>query len=154
MPDIRPAAEGDLDQVMAIMRAAFDPRFGEAWSLVQMAGALARPESFGRLVIADGVGQAFSLCREIGPDVELLLVAVAPASRRLGYAGLLVDHAIRDARARSAADMFLEVRSNNEAALRLYRGRGFIEVGRRPDYYAGASGERFAAITMRCNISN
>jgi ribosomal-protein-alanine N-acetyltransferase len=32
--------------------------------------------------------------------------------------------------------MFLEVSATNDAARRLYDGAGFVEVGRRPRYYA------------------
>lgn len=138
---------------MGVVRAAFDPRYGEAWSAGQLGGTLARPEAFARRLVADGEVRGFTLCREIGPDVELLLVAVTPEARQRGFAGRLIDAALGDASARGAMDMFLEVRANNDAALRLYRSHGFAEVGRRPDYYGGIGGERFPAITMRRTIN-
>jgi ribosomal-protein-alanine N-acetyltransferase len=44
------------------------------------------------------------------------------------------------------------VRENNVSARQLYQSLGFVDVGRRPDYYAGADGRRFAAVTMKRTI--
>jgi ribosomal-protein-alanine N-acetyltransferase len=54
---------------------------------------------------------------------------------------------------RGASELFLEVRENNRAARTLYSACGFIEVGRRPDYYTGAMGDRFAAISMLTRLT-
>ena len=57
-----------------------------------------------------------------------------------------------DARLRDLDTMFLEVRDGNTAAQQLYERSGFIGVGRRRDYYRGATAERFDAITMRRDL--
>jgi ribosomal-protein-alanine N-acetyltransferase len=61
---------------------------------------------------------------------EILNVAVAPAFRRQGIATALILHAFR-----GSGEVFLEVRESNLAAQELYRKLGFLEVGRRYDYY-------------------
>ena len=68
----------DLDDIVAVMNAAFDERFGEAWTRSQCAGILPMPGV--RLMIARvGDGTAgFSLFRTIADESELLLLAVAP----------------------------------------------------------------------------
>ncbi len=135
--------------MMAVMHAGFDPLFGEAWSAVQLAGTLAMPGAWARLALAGTTATGFSLCRSIGPDVELLLIAVDPGQRRLGVGGRLLAAALADASARGATDFFLEVREDNAAARRLYASAGFAEVGRRPDYYSGKDGSKRTAITLR-----
>jgi [ribosomal protein S18]-alanine N-acetyltransferase len=65
------------------------------------------------------------------PEREILNVAVASAFRRKGIATLLLRHALA-----FPAVHFLEVRESNTAAQALYRKMGFIEIGRRPKYYA------------------
>ena len=146
---------GDLDTLMGVMGDSFDPSFGEAWTRSQLAGALTGEPNFVRLLIdGDGHPLGFSLCRAAGPEVELLLVAVRPQVRRSGAGGRLLDAALADARARGALEMFLEVRDNNAAAHRLYRSRGFAEVGRRFEYYAGSGGRRFDALTMRRGLTS
>lgn len=144
-----PADLRHLDAMMAVMHAGFDPLFGEAWSAAQLAGTLTMPGSWARLALAGTTATGFSLCRSIGPDVELLLIAVDPGQRRLGVGARLLDAALADASARGATDFFLEVREDNAAARRLYASAGFAEIGRRPDYYSGKDGSKRAAITLR-----
>lgn len=154
-PTITVADERHLDDLMSVMRASFAVAFGEAWSAQQLAGSLGLANSFARQSIdRDGVATGFSLCRAAGPEVELLLIAVHPGQRGRGIGSLLVDTACDDARLRGASEIFLEVRDNNAAARALYRKSGFVDVGRRPDYYTGAAGERFSAITMRRGLGD
>lgn len=152
---VAPADARHLDALMAVMRASFDPAFGEAWSALQLGGTLALDSSFARQALdIAGVAQGFTLCRSAGPEVELLLIAVHPGSRGSGVGEALVREVCVNAQLRGASELFLEVRDNNEAALRLYRKAGFLEVGRRPDYYTGVTGVRFGAITMRRQLEN
>jgi ribosomal-protein-alanine N-acetyltransferase len=144
-----------LEALMSIMRVGFDPHYGEAWSQSQLAGTLALDGSFARQAVAAGdVIQGFTLSRVVAGEVELLLVAVDPALRRRGIGRLLVEQVAVDARRFGATTLFLEVRENNAAARQLYRALGFVDVGRRANYYTGTSGERFAAITMRRIVEN
>jgi ribosomal-protein-alanine N-acetyltransferase len=142
-----------LDALMSIMQGGFDPQFGEAWSAAQLAGTLTLSGSFARQAIdANDTILGFSLSRVVAGEAELLLVAVDQRLRRRGIGRLLVEQVAVDARNHGALALFLEVRENNDAARRLYRTLGFVDVGRRLNYYTGASGERFAAITMHRGI--
>ena len=154
-PAVVPADERHLEVLMQVMRAGFDPAYGEAWSALQLAGTLAVESNFARRALdADGLTTGFALCRGAGPEVELLLVAVLPRERGRGIGRQLVETVGVDAARRGASEMFLEVRENNEPARRLYRNLGFVDVGRRPDYYAGPDGRRFAAVTMKRMIDS
>jgi ribosomal-protein-alanine N-acetyltransferase len=149
-PLITPADERHLDALMGVMRASFDLEFGEAWSASQLAGTINLENSFARQALdASGATIGFTLSRAAGPEVELLLIAVHPGERGRGTGHLLIKTACNDAIRRGAVDIFLEVRENNAAARSLYAKAGFTDIGRRTDYYAGATGQRFAAITMR-----
>jgi|JI6StandDraft_1071083.scaffolds.fasta_scaffold142563_2 ribosomal-protein-alanine N-acetyltransferase len=152
--DVRLATGADVDAIMAVMRNAFDPRFGEAWSVSQLTGSMSIPGTWA--MVAQGPGGAvtgFTLTRLILDQAELLLVAVANDCRGNGCGRALLGAAADQARTRGAGEMFLEVRDGNDAALALYRKCGFTEIGRRKDYYSGATTERFDAITMRCLFS-
>lgn len=146
---ILPADLSHLDELMQVMRASFDPRFGEAWSALQLAGTIGQDNTFVLRALVDGTVAGFCLCRLAGPEVELLLIAVAPNRQRTGLAQALISAAQQLSLSRGATEMFLEVRENNLSARQLYRHTGFHEAGRRSDYYTGADGSRFAAITMR-----
>jgi len=75
-----------------------------------------------------------------------------PEARGQGHGRRLVEAIANGARLRGARTLFLEVRDGNDGALALYRSDGFSEVGRRKNYYNGATGERFDAITMRRDL--
>lgn len=143
-PLIATGSLADLGAVMMIMDAAFDPAFGEAWTRGQCAGILSLPGV--RLLLADR-GAGFALSRSVYDEAELLLLAVAPACRRSGLGSLLLEAVAADARASRATRLHLEMRDGNPAAT-LYARTGFVEVGRRRNYYRGADGRQIDAITL------
>ncbi len=143
----------ELDDLAAISTAAFDPRFGEAWSAPQLRGTLQQPGSWLRIACRGDAMVGFSLCRLIVDEAELLLIAVMPESQGAGIGRALLSAAVEDARGRGVAEMFLEMRDGNAAAYALYSALEFAEVGRRRDYYRGAGDLRFDAITMRRRLN-
>ena len=151
---IESAGATEIPSIVQVMDAAFDARFGEAWTAPQLLTSLGMPETWARLALgANGAPAGFVLTRRILSEAELLLVAVDPGARGQGLGRRLVDDAATVAKGRGAARIFLEVRDGNDAAIGLYRSAGFLVVGRRPGYYAGMSGARFDAITMRRDLA-
>lgn len=144
----------DLDRLMAVMEAAFDPAWGEAWTRRQVADSLAFPNTHCTLLAAHGAPPApgepaagFTLVRAAPGEEELLLVAVDPAHRRKGLGAALLRRFQEDARNRGAEKVFLEMRSGNLAEP-LYRAQGFKPIGRRREYYRQPDGNRIDAITF------
>jgi [ribosomal protein S18]-alanine N-acetyltransferase len=144
----RAAGPDDVDAVMAVMRAAFDDRYGEAWTQAQVLTLFAVPGT--RLAIARSGDQiiGFHAARVAGPESELLLLGVMPPYRRRRIGQLLLDDWLHWGRAQGASDYFLEMRADNDARA-LYAQAGFVQCGLRPDYYLGQDGQRRDAITMR-----
>lgn len=147
----------DLDRIMGVMKAAFDPAYGEAWSRGQVSDALVMPNTHYLLAGADGGplregGEAagFTLSRGAADEEELLLIAVRPDRRERGIGTVLLRRFIEQARARGAARLFLEMREGNPAEW-LYRRQGFVTVGRRRHYYRRGSGTPVDAITFALN---
>lgn len=144
----------DVDRIMAVMEAAFDPAYGEAWTRRQVSDALTMPGTHYLLVGTDGTEPGdgkpaigFALSRGVVDEEELLLIAVHPDHRGRGIGGRLLGRFIEAARARGATNLFLEMREGN-AAEALYRQHGFTRVGRRRDYYRRGSGPPLDAITF------
>lgn len=136
---------------MAVMRVAFDPVYGEAWTIEQTRSMLDLPGSF---LVAGRVGDAmvgFGLIRAIAGEAELLLLGVAPAARRRGYGRLILQRCVEVAQRSGADTMFLEVRDGNEAVA-LYRAAYFEQYNSRPDYYVGRDGLRRAALSFKRRI--
>ena len=119
------------------------------WSEAAFASFLTDPLAF-LLVEGDA---AFLLGRAVAGEAELLTLAVAPESRRLGLGRKLLARFLYQARLRGAASAFLEVAEDNAPARALYTAQGFADVGRRPAYYARPDGTRIAAIAMQRSLA-
>ncbi|MES2097594.1 MAG: GNAT family N-acetyltransferase [Pseudomonadota bacterium] len=145
--DLREGDVRDLDRIDLIMADAFDPRWGEAWTRSQVIGILAIPGVW--LTIAEMAGKpvGFALTRGVLDEAELLLLAVRPSARRRGVGAALLRSVIADSAARNIAALHLEVREGNDA-IKLYKNSGFHKVGERRDYYRGADGQSYSALTL------
>jgi len=113
------------------------------WSAAAFAATLARPECF---VLSEPGG--FLLASVAAGEAEVLTLAVAPLARRQGIGRRLVAGFLAVAAARGAQVALLEVAADNRAALALYRGAGFAEVGRRHGYYRTPEGQAIDAVVM------
>ncbi|HEY2837344.1 MAG TPA: GNAT family N-acetyltransferase [Rhizomicrobium sp.] len=105
--------------------------FADAWRESAIRDLFATPGVFA-LTVPEG----FILARVAGDEAEILTLAVAPPARRKGFGRALVRSAAVHAATLGATSLFLEVSVRNDAAQALYRGLGFVAVGRRKAYYA------------------
>jgi len=101
--------------------------------LVSTGGAGAAGEETQRAAADAPVGYLLAVD---GADVHVAELAVAPDYRRQGRAGELLDALL--ATTASGRRVTLAVSPENNAALALYRSRGFERIGRREDFYDGA----------------
>ncbi len=148
-----------VDAIMAVMEAAFDPAYGEAWNRRQVDDALRFPST--HFLLADTRGLepdnprdavGFAMSRQAADEEELLLIAVSPAARGKGVGHALMRQFIASARARGSTRLFLEMRDGNPAEA-LYLKHGFAPVGRRKDYYRSGTVGPLDAITYSCLFS-
>jgi len=150
--------QDDIDRIMEVMDAAFDPLHGEAWNRRQVGEALligncryliAGPHTF-----PPGPGEetaGFAMSRRVLDEEELLLLAVKPEWRSQGIGRLLLTAMTKNARAAGITKLFLEMREGNPAEA-LYRSLGFEQIGRRPDYYRRSDGAVVDALTFGLSI--
>lgn len=144
----------DLDRIMTVMDAAFDPAYGEAWSRRQVGDALLLPNTYYLLAASHGgpprAGEpaaGFVLSRAAADEEELLLIGVDPLFRRKGIGGALLERFIAETSVRGATRLFLEMREGN-CAESLYRRHGFERIGCRRAYYRRGTGAPLDAITF------
>ena len=149
--DLRSGTVADLAVVDRLMRDAFDPRFGEAWTHNQVLGLLAMPGVWMTIAAIDAEPAGFALSRRVLDEAELLLLATTPALRRRGVAAALLRSVISDSVMQGARTLHLEVRDGNDA-IELYRIAGFTQVGQRRHYYRGVDGGAFDALTYRRDL--
>ena len=137
----------DLDAIVEVMEDSFDSRFGEAWTASQCAGLLPLPGVWLTLARNETGVVGFALARLVASEAELLLLAVRRGAQRRGVGRRLLDGFIADSRRRGVERLHLEVREGNHA-VKLYERSGFSLVGRRRNYYCGADGRCFDALTL------
>jgi ribosomal-protein-alanine N-acetyltransferase len=93
------------------------------------------------------------LCRVAAGEMEVLTLGVTPAARRRGVASALLAAALPEARAMGAAEVFLEVAVDNDAAIALYEGLRFRRAGLRTAYYDRGPEGFIDAIVMRLDLA-
>lgn len=150
---LRPATREDLAAIWEIERAAFstpwpqeylEQQLGEGFVVLEHAGQIAGyavlgvkiPSFFARLEQRTRALLSGTPPPEPPTVAHILNIAVAPALRRQGLGKYLVQYALDYAHRLGAARIELEVRTDNNAAIALYRKFGFHIQEIIPKYYS------------------
>ncbi|MFL6710964.1 MAG: ribosomal protein S18-alanine N-acetyltransferase [Massilia sp.] len=142
-----PMVVADLDEVMAIEEAVYP----HPWTRGNFVDSLA--SGYSAWTLRDGAELAgYFLLMEVVDEAHLLNVSVVAGRQRQGLGRYLLDKVAACARGLGASSILLEVRPSNERALAVYLRYGFIEIGRRKNYYPAHHGLREEAIVMRCTL--
>ncbi len=144
MPDYLLMTEADLDAVVELERRCHP----FPWTRGNFADSLAAGHD-AWLAREAGRLTGYAVVMQVLDEAHLLDITVPPESRRSGRGSALLAHLVAQARARGAARMFLEVRTSNVAGQGFYRHHGFIEIGRRRDYYPAQQGREDAIVMAR-----
>lgn len=113
--------------IMAALHAqAFDH---DPWDEAAFAALLPQPGMLALLHEAGGL----LLIRQVLDEAEIITIGVA--RKRQGIGRALLAEGLARLRALGVVTLFLEVAVENEAAIALYGGFGFVESGRRRAYY-------------------
>lgn len=135
---VRRMTPADVDRVVEIagtLESASDWPRRTYFELIDPSAALPRIA----LVAAESISgnvQGFAVASLVPPQSELESIAVDPAWQRRGVARRLFAALVEEIRAAQGTEVILEVRVSNSAALALYASLGFVQIGRRPRYYA------------------
>ena len=96
--------------------------------------------------------QGFALTRTLAGESELLTLAVHPQQRLRGIARALLADWLAEING-TADTAFLEVASDNAAAIALYRAQGFEQVSTRRGYYARSHAPAADALIFRRDLT-
>ena len=142
--DFRRASALDAPKIAALEEEIFpDP-----WSERAVADCICR----GGMCFVAVEGEelfAYVIGMLIAPEGEIYRVAVREDKRLRGIGYRLLDYAVKTERGRGLETLFLEVRSRNTAARRLYEAYGFKEIGVRKNYYKDPTDD--AIIMLKAN---
>ncbi len=120
-----------LPDILQVEAESFSHPWTEAMFCEEMNG------KFSVYRVAEEAGRAVAYMGMwiLADEGHITNVAVGRQFRRQGIAKALIADFIALAKKRNLAFMTLEVRVSNSAAIALYQGFGFEEVGRRKNYY-------------------
>jgi len=139
--------QDDCDSLQQLHGRVFSP----SWDAAAFINFLHDPHGVGFAARITGRPEklsGFVLARLVAGEAEILSIAVAPESRGKGIGYALMDALLRYLHQERAQTLFLEVDEHNRPARALYKGFGFVEVGRRAGYYQSA-GKRTDALILR-----
>lgn len=141
---IGPMSAADVVRCAELERLLFD--FDDPWSPAAFLEALAAGHHYLSAWMGDSlvgyVGLVFG-----GREAEIHALAVDPAYQRCGIGRALLRAALDHA---AGATVFLEVRTDNEPAIQLYRSEGFEVIGIRRGYYQVSGADAFTMRRTAC----
>ena len=121
----------DLPAVLAIEAQSFPV----PWTEQMFRAELARDFACCRVIREGGLTVAYAVFWITTDELNLHILAVAPAERGRGLGRALMDAMHVEAATRGAATALLEVRVGNASAVGLYEACGYAVIGRRRGYY-------------------
>jgi [ribosomal protein S18]-alanine N-acetyltransferase len=128
--EIRALTYADLPHVIAIERRAFPT----PWSLAMFVLELSKPSGICLAALLDQRLVGYLVCSRYDTVWHLMNIAVDDRLRRQGIATTLLERLFELAD-KPSEQYTLEVRTSNDAAIRLYERYGFRTAGRRRAYY-------------------
>jgi [ribosomal protein S18]-alanine N-acetyltransferase len=143
----RPMQPHDISEVVAIERAVYP----FPWTLgifhdCLRVGYCSWVVELGERVVGYGVMSI------VIDESHILNLSIHPDWQGRGLGEKLIRRLLKIARQHGAESAFLEVREGNRTALALYARLGFVQVGRRRDYYPAAGDSREDALVMALEL--
>lgn len=120
----------DLADVLRIEQACYDFPWSE-----QLIRDCLKVGYHALVLREEGAIRAYAFASGAAGESHILNICVDPEYRGQGYAKALLRQCIATVIVNGAKVMFLEVRESNHGAIALYESMGFVEIGRRDDYY-------------------
>ena len=142
-PLIRRLDLDDVDQVYRIERLAYP----FPWTRGLFVDCMNAGYAFFGLQIGQELA-GYTIFNWAAGEAHLLNLCIHPEWQHRGYGSLLLEYTINHAARNGNEAIYLEVRTSNTHAARLYRNRGFRVIGSRRSYYQSGDG-REDAIVMR-----
>ena len=110
--------------------------FGDAWSENNIKDSIESKFDYCVVIEEDYRVLAYIIFRVNMDEAELFRIATDKNSRNFGFAHELMNFMISNLRTMKVKKVFLEVRSKNTSAIRLYENYGFKKIGIRREYYS------------------
>lgn len=121
----------DIPEIVSIERLSFST----PWSETSFRSEIYSRYSITRVAELNGIIVGYVCVKHVADECHLLDLAVHPDYRRRGIARALLNDVIQELKIKGCRFFYLEVRTSNYAARKLYEKFGFNMVGVRKGYY-------------------
>ena len=142
-----PLTQERLGEVVAAESRAY----AHPWTFGNFADSI-RSGYQSQVLVAGGTLLGYFVAMKGVDEVHLLNITVVPEYQSQGWGRLILEAIALWARAQRAQWLWLEVRTGNERAQRIYERNGFRRVGERKGYYPAAEGQREDAVVMSLKL--
>ena len=129
--ELVPMTEAHVAAVAALEQVCFS----DPWSEQSVRSELNNPLSLWLTALDGDTVAGYVGSQTVLDEADIMNVAVAPEYRRRGIARQLLDRLQDLLAAQGIRSLTLEVRASNGPAIALYESLGYVQVGRRPNYY-------------------
>ena len=109
--------------------------FHDPWSLNSIASEVSNKLSLWFVAVENEKVIGYVGSQTVLGETDMMNIAVHPDCRKRGIATLLITHLVDALAQQGSHSLMLEVRESNENAISVYRKLGFMDVGRRKNYY-------------------
>ncbi len=120
---------------IALIAALEQVCFSDPWPEAAVESELTNPLSLWLVAVEEGQVAGYVGSQSVLGEADMMNVAVSPEFRRRGVARALLLALERRLAENAVHSLTLEVRASNEPAISLYHSLGYVQVGRRPNYY-------------------
>ena len=136
-----------LDAVLPVEQRAY----AHPWSHANFVDALASGYE-AQVLMGDDTVLGYFVAMKGVDEVHLLNITVAPEHQGQGWAHVMLDALTLWAKGQGADWLWLEVRSGNLRATKVYEAQGYRRVGLRKNYYPAVQGQREDAVVMSLRL--
>lgn len=134
--EIRDAAPGDVDQVLAIERASFvDP-----WSRNGFMSELIKAGTRFWVMDEGSVIVGYAVAWDMVDYLYVANIAVREDRRKAGLGRALIQRCVEEAKETGRVAIVLDVRVSNAGARKFYEGLGFVQLRQNPGFYGTEDG--------------
>lgn len=135
-----------------IHAASFEGLPEQSWSVGDFQEMFQIHGTFAYVINLQEQPMGFIMIRETIDEAEIITFCILPTWCNNGYAAYLLEWLIRKLQLQCFKRLFLEVRENNEAAIRVYNKCSFKIIGRRTGYYKNQNKGNIDALVMQVDI--
>ena len=136
--EIRPMLDSDLPQVMEIENLCFLHPYKEKDILYEL-----HENPVSTVLVIEYTAKSLGLKQVVGfvdywitfDSATICQICVNPLFRRKGLGSMMIDELVSDCKANRVRNITLEVRENNDAAIKLYEKNGFKKSLVKEAYY-------------------